>query len=249
MNNATALAASNAQPTIASASSANSTPLPLASLHLPEPPGAWPVAWGWWAVLAAVILFIMIALLSWHKHKKNRRAKKAALKLLTNMCRREANPNKKVALANDLLRQACLAYYPRGMLASLHGSAWYEFLDMQSAVKNASSFTANQAEWQQALYQKQPVSEALAIGLIQQVEQWIEQTLPPSKKQLKAASLTIKPVANESFDSTVSKARVVASSNSTVKPKPNSTNKDAQDADFEPTESATLKRKGPKNDV
>ena len=36
------------------------TPLPLAPLHLPAEPGLWPVAWGWWAILALVILSIFL---------------------------------------------------------------------------------------------------------------------------------------------------------------------------------------------
>ncbi|WP_153448507.1 DUF4381 domain-containing protein [Vibrio algicola] len=257
MNNPTLLAASGAQPTAsahAAAATSSSPPLPLAGLHLPEAPGIWPLAWGWWALFAIIILVIIIAFFTWRKYKKNRRAKRAALRLLTNMCQREANPNKKVALANDLLRQACLAYYPRGMLASLHGNAWYKFLDQQAAeTSTSSSFSANQTEWQQALYQKQPISDALATGLIQQVEQWVEGTLPPSKKQLKAANLVFKPTAEtETMDSTVSKARVVKTT-TVAKTEKLSANQDAnadqQDADFEPLESATLKRKEPKDDV
>ena len=31
--------------------------LPLEELHLPEPPGFWPVAWGWWSLVLAIFPF------------------------------------------------------------------------------------------------------------------------------------------------------------------------------------------------
>lgn len=185
-------------------------PLPLAPLHLPAAPGWWPVAWGWWAILALVIFSIFIAVFIYKRHKKRSLAKKTVLRLLKQSTHQQTS-NKKVATVNDLLRQVCLSYYPRPMLASLHGERWYTFLDDQHP-SNKANFQANQHDWQHALYQKDPISDDLANQLYQQVEEWITQTLPPSKKQLKAASVNFQAGNSSLHGDSVSSARVVKSS-------------------------------------
>lgn len=194
MSNASLATASQAQPS-----------LPLAPLHLPAEPGAWPIAWGWWVCAALLVALILLVWVLIKRHKKRHRAKKAALRLLKqNEARQQGQ--KKVATANDLLRQVCLSYYPRPMLASLHGERWYQFLDELHPTK-AANFQTNSQQWQTALYQKQPVSDEIADNLYQQVETWITQALPPSKKQLKAAQQTFKQQASELNDGVVSAAR------------------------------------------
>ncbi|MGF1689002.1 DUF4381 domain-containing protein, partial [Photobacterium japonica] len=37
----------------------STTPLlPLADIHLPEAPGFWPLAWGWWGMSVIVLLAV-----------------------------------------------------------------------------------------------------------------------------------------------------------------------------------------------
>ncbi|OEF23289.1 DUF4381 domain-containing protein [Vibrio rumoiensis] len=204
MNDPSLASASQAQEV---AQSATQTQLPLAPLHLPAEPGLWPLAWGWWAILALVVLTILIMVLLYKRHKKRRLAKKTVLRLLKQTTRNQAG-NKKVATVNDLLRQVCLSYYPRPMLASLHGERWYAFLDDQHP-SNKSNFQVNQHDWQQALYQKDGVSDELANQLYQQVEDWITHSLPPSKKKLKAANLAFQKTASTFNNGLISSARAV----------------------------------------
>ncbi|WP_105901727.1 DUF4381 domain-containing protein [Vibrio gangliei] len=194
MNNTALNAASQAQPS-----------LPLAPLHLPAEPGFWPLAWGWWACLALALLIFIVAIVLIKRRKKRHLAKKTALRLLVQNAARQKG-KKKVATANDLLRQVCLSYYPRPMLASLHGERWYAFLDEQHPSKKAN-FQSNQLQWQTALYQKQPVADEVADALYLQVETWITQALPPSKKQIKAAQAQFKSNTMDLNDGVVSKAR------------------------------------------
>lgn len=207
MNNAPLSAVSQAQPAL---SESGSQTLPLAPLHLPAEPGLWPIAWGWWACLAIIILAVIITLIIISRYKKRRLAKKAALRLLAQNSNKQQG-QKKVATANDLLRQVCLSYYPRPMLASLHGERWYTFLDEQHP-SNKNNFQANQQDWQTALYKKQDVSSELADQLYQQVEEWITQSLPPSKKKIKAAQQAFKQSASDLNDGVVSAARPASQS-------------------------------------
>ncbi|MFV0576754.1 MAG: DUF4381 domain-containing protein [Vibrio sp.] len=186
------------------------TPLPLAELHLPAEPSSWPLAWGWWALGALILILLITIWCMISRHKKRHKSKKAALKLLKlNLARLENSKNrgqKRVAAANDLLRQVCLSYYPRAMLASVSGERWYQFLDAQSPSNN-NSFQANAQQWQACLYQNQDVSDEVANKLCQQVEDWITQSLPPSKKQMQTAQETYKQASSDLNDGIVSAAR------------------------------------------
>tara|TARA_Y100001956_G_scaffold81340_1_gene98658 strand:+ start:555 stop:1019 length:465 start_codon:yes stop_codon:yes gene_type:complete len=150
-------------------SETQTTTLPLQPMHLPEVPAWFPLAWGWWAVLAAILvsLFVIWLILRWNK--KRLAPKKTALRLLSH--------GEKPSEAIELVRQAALCYYPREEIAQLTGDKWYQFLDSQI---KAPRFAPNQAIWQQVLYSKQPVANA--DELIQDCKVWVEQALPPKRR-------------------------------------------------------------------
>jgi hypothetical protein len=153
------------------ASTTTSHPLPLQALHLPPPPSFWPFAWGWWSLLATVLVSLLLVVGLWRWHKKRQAAKKAALALL-NLERATITPSG----AMELLRQAALSYYPRSRIARLSGEEWLEFLDSQ--VKEPI-FNQSVQTWLAALYQKAPEIER--EPLINQCENWIQQALPPKR--------------------------------------------------------------------
>lgn len=146
--------------------------LPLNALHLPPAPSWFPLAWGWWAALAAVVvsLFVILLLIRWNK--KRLAPKKTALRLLAN--------GQKPSEAIELVRQAALCYYPREEIAQLTGKEWYDFLDSQMA---QPCFVDHYDDWQQALYSKQPHHNAPL--LIQHCSDWVAQALPPKRRRIK----------------------------------------------------------------
>lgn len=145
--------------------------LPLNAMHLPEPPTWLPLAWGWWAGFAGIVLLLIISLLYIRWNRKRLAPKKTALRLLAR--------GQKPSEAFELLRQAALCYYPREEIAQLTGKAWYEFLDSQAT--NAR-FGDNYDVWQQALYSPQPVDNA--TELVQHCSDWVEQALPPKRRRV-----------------------------------------------------------------
>ena len=106
--------------------------LPLRDLHLPDPVGWWPLAPGWWlllAMLAAALVWLAVVARSRHRQGAARRH---ALRKLRELERRYAEDGDAVQLAIDvsaLLRRAILAYSPRADVAGLTGPAWMERLD------------------------------------------------------------------------------------------------------------------------
>ncbi|MCG3728701.1 DUF4381 domain-containing protein [Vibrio cincinnatiensis] len=152
-----------------------SATLHLNALHLPELPSWWPLAWGWWACLAAVltVTICMLCLALWKR--KRLAPKKTAIRLLS-----QTKGYQTPSDAMELLRQAALCYYPRDHIAHLTGHEWYTFLDNQLG---QSRFVPNLTLWQQALYQKNPVTHP--EQLISDCQLWIHEALPPKKRSLR----------------------------------------------------------------
>ena len=142
-------------------------------MHLPEPPSWLPLAWGWWTLIASVIVGLLIVWLLLYRKKRHLAAKKTAQRLMAS--------HQKPADAIELVRQAALCYFPREEIAQLTGKEWYEFLDSQL---NQPVFIANYELWQQALYSKHPIQETHT--LLQDCSLWIDQALPPKRKRRSA---------------------------------------------------------------
>ncbi|WP_277206430.1 DUF4381 domain-containing protein [Vibrio misgurnus] len=150
--------------------------LDLNGLHLPELPSWFPLAWGWWASLGGILLVVLMIGLAVRWRRRRLAPKKTALRLL----RLKAIPQTPSS-AIELVRQAALCYYPRQDIAHLTGKEWYAFLD---AEMGQPLFIPNETQWQQALYQKQPVSNA--DELVQHCYCWVANALPPKKRRKSA---------------------------------------------------------------
>mgnify|MGYP001369140602 FL=1 len=149
----------------------SSHPLTLQPLHLPAPPSFWPVAWGWWSLIATFIVTIIFTVLLWRWQKRRMRAKKAAIALL-NLEHSTITPSG----AMEIVRQAVLSYYPRSRVAQLSGKEWITFLDSQVS---ESIFSTNLSEWTEALYQKDAQFDR--AKLVSQCDQWLHSALPPKR--------------------------------------------------------------------
>lgn len=106
--------------------------IPLRDLHLPAEIGWWPLAPGWWFLLAVTVgLLVWYAWLEFLKWRANR-ARRIALSELTAIRREYEQSGDGVRLARDLsalLRRALLAYAPRKDVAGLTGEHWLAWLD------------------------------------------------------------------------------------------------------------------------
>ncbi len=106
--------------------------LPLRDLHLPDAVGWWPLAPGWWGVIAiALLLFGWFALRVWRNWQFNapRRHALRRLEVIEAEYLKHRNPVVLGKALSELLRRAMLAYTPREDIAGLTGNAWLEWLD------------------------------------------------------------------------------------------------------------------------
>ena len=148
--------------------------LPLRDIHLPEAVSWWPLAMGWWLLLALIIL---LPLLIWgvRKLRARRQLRKQALAELASIetsFGQHQNSQQLVSELSILLRRVCVSRFPRTDVAGLSGEKWLSFLNSQ-----ADSFDV---ETSQSLingpFQKQ--CDINSQELISACYSWIKQLQP-----------------------------------------------------------------------
>src|SRR5690606_11751836 len=119
------------------AAAGNTDPLSqLADIHLPDPIGWWPLAPGWWVVIAGVVVvafFIGRRLAASMLQQRIRRHALGELDKALAAYRsaraiegadQEGEKLNYVSEINSVLRRVALKHYPRENAASLSGSRW-----------------------------------------------------------------------------------------------------------------------------
>ena len=136
----------------------------LAPLREPAGIGWWPLAPGWWMVLAFSVALLTGLVLWLRKHRLKTAYRRIALVALDELRSREAGQDE----LNWLLKAAALRAYPQEQVAGLHGTAWQQFL-ASSCPKIASDAFAEL----DTLYQREP--SPVTSHLFDAAEQWIRQ--------------------------------------------------------------------------
>lgn len=147
----------------------------LRDIHLPDPVGLWPLAWGWWVLLALLAAALVAGFLYWRRHQRQRLYREQA-KAELELAYRDYRENGDTALylqrLSQILRRAALTAFPRQQVASLKGEAWLEFLD-QSLPGTETPFTQGEGRVL-ALGPYQPKPEADVKALHRMATDWIE---------------------------------------------------------------------------
>jgi hypothetical protein len=106
--------------------------IPLRDLHLPELIGWWPLAAGWWFLIALAVAvpvyFLYRSFLKW----RGNAARRIALRELKRIQQEYRQGIDEISLAielSELLRRTMLAYAPRNEVAGLTGEGWLRWLD------------------------------------------------------------------------------------------------------------------------
>ena len=110
----------------------NENALPLRDLHLPEPISWWPLAPGWWLLIALAIVGLVYLSRIYLRARARGAARRHALRQLDALTAEFEQHRDAVALSggiSELLRRTMLAYAPRKEIAGLTGDAWLEWLD------------------------------------------------------------------------------------------------------------------------
>ena len=90
----------------------NPQDIPLRGLHLPDAIGWWPLAPGWWALIAVALVAAILLVRAWRAHRLHSAARRKALRQLEE-CRSayafHGDPVVLGAEVSELLRRAMLA--------------------------------------------------------------------------------------------------------------------------------------------
>lgn len=148
--------------------------LQLRNLHLPEPPGFWPPAPGWWLV-AGVLLLVLALCWFLLKRQGRLRYRRAALRQLSELEQQNLADGELLGTLSSLLRRAALIAFPASNCAGLQGEDWLLFLDAHH--KEADAFSCGVGQCIAAgPYQLRPQFDRPALlGLCRS---WLKQ-LPP----------------------------------------------------------------------
>ena len=109
------------------------TALPLRDLHLPDAIGWWPLAPGWWVVVAILAAVLGYILLRTYRRWQFNAPRRYAMRELARYEAEYLAHRDPVMLGkqlSELLRRGMLAYAPREEVAGLTGGDWLAWLDI-----------------------------------------------------------------------------------------------------------------------
>ena len=147
----------------------------LKDIHVPETVSPWPFAMGWWVVIITSLSILAFAnfFMKYFDNYLIRRQFIKELKAIEKSYRQDKKANYALQKIARTLKRAALHYYPRQVVASLHGEAWLEFLTATS--KNLKVQDCEKL-FKYALYQshyKEDISHGFVLAY-----QWINQQRP-----------------------------------------------------------------------
>ncbi|BDM63861.1 hypothetical protein NFHSH190041_13130 [Shewanella sp. NFH-SH190041] len=162
-----------ATPLIASHSSpaANPALAALQDIHLPEPVGLWPLAPGYWILLALLLVIVLGLIFFTVRRHKRLAARRMALALLDRL---QPNQIDYATEVNTLMKRAALSYLPRTQVAALEGEPWYHLLD--SAMPSAQQ--GKLAALLQLRFSGKPLSPQQASELDTLARIWLKRAIP-----------------------------------------------------------------------
>lgn len=151
----------------------NANPLDqLRDIHLPQAVDWWPLAPGWWILIALVIAVCAYAGYWLYQRYQASMIKRQAIELLTELNNEhQANHKQLLAEYSKLIRRVVISYYPREQFAAVSGKAWVEQLNQ---LTEQAYFTGDCAELlAQGAYQRQPIEQQTLAQLTEQLRLWI----------------------------------------------------------------------------
>lgn len=155
--------------------------IPIRDLHLPEAIGWWPLAPGWWVLIALLAAWCGYMLFRAFRRWRWNAARRVALGELARVKKEYADGSDAVTLAiqlSELMRRAMLAYAPRDEVASLTGERWLQWLDRGLDDRPFSKGSGRNLESLPYRNRENVADEVDVEGLIDAVQRRIRTPLP-----------------------------------------------------------------------
>ena len=142
----------------------------LRDIHLPEGVSIWPPAYGWWLILAVVVLL-------WFSGRLFKFLRLKSKKIYAKRLLREKsfeNPVVAAAKISEILRRICVVKYPQAL--ALSGKEWTDFLSSH-AKENLSQNTADLLQNAPYMPEEDQVTDEDLKNLKNFCEDWIGENL------------------------------------------------------------------------
>lgn len=143
----------------------------LKDIHLPEQIHNYPIAPGWWLLLAALVIVFVICVRLFLRYRQIRQVKNT---LIT-----QVKHSTSIEETLTLLKIALISYFPRQETASLHSNQLRDFLSQQLNAKKSAEFNTLIGESLHLCYS--PNAEINAEQFNQAITFWLINALPPKQ--------------------------------------------------------------------
>jgi hypothetical protein len=132
----------------------------LADITTPQNVSIWPLAWGYWLVLALAILLLAIAIISVVRFKNTRKQKRGAMAALNSLETLDPYFAHKVHV---LIKTLVAHYMPHVASKTMHGSEWQSLLLSVYKGNHPSEVVRSISMLQARMYAKPPASLEAAL--------------------------------------------------------------------------------------
>jgi len=173
----------------------------LADIHLPDSVSWWPLAPGWW-ILLALIIVTAIGFFIWRLRKQQNHYRVIAQHQLAGIYadyQQTQNAAAYLQALSLLLRRTALTAYPHSFNASIKGTDWLSWLDAVCPTLNENFSGELGQSLLSSAYQKDPQIDAASLQ--QLCTEWISQHRNHRQKlstSKKAAAKKVAPVTETS---------------------------------------------------
>ncbi|MCF1427055.1 MAG: DUF4381 domain-containing protein [Shewanella sp.] len=141
----------------------------LKDIHLPEQVGLWPLAPGYYLLIALMVLALLAVFLRYRRRQARLAACQQAKHLLVGLDMTSADYAQRV---NTLLKRAALSYLPRAQVAALDDAAWLSLLSQsldQAQRQEISALLGNRFSPRALTPQQAASLKSLAVRILEQL--------------------------------------------------------------------------------
>lgn len=150
---------------------------PLAQLHdiaLAEPTGWWPLAWGWWVLIAIIVTITAVTTFVLVRRAKLRKPLRQAQQQLAQINTQSMPAQQQVEQINQLLKMCCIHYFAAFNPGQLHGKPWIEFLTAQLPQRHRATFLKKSQTTLVQLFQASDFNTPDANALVAAASLWLK---------------------------------------------------------------------------
>ncbi|MCB1583827.1 MAG: DUF4381 domain-containing protein [Xanthomonadales bacterium] len=166
--------------------------LPLRDIKLPPEPGFWPLAPGWWILLALIAVLLLWLLFKWVAHLRKKRRWQAIEQQLSSIEFAYQQHQSKQQLLTELsvfLRRFVKFYLQQDIAASYRNHHWIEHLNQ---LAGKPTFSPYATALTQGVYQAD--HDCDVNGLLSATSEFIHQQVMKPSKTKKTAKLEVQDV-------------------------------------------------------